>query len=127
MKLSHIMGALLAGGSLLALPACSSHHPGAVHHQGYDAGYARGHDRAYDRGRHDGVKAGTRDWKRDQRFDPWRHGRYRSADSGYRSGYGPRLHYRRAYRAGFQAGYELGYGPSRGWRHSGYGRPRPRY
>lgn len=127
MKLSHVTGALLAGSSLLAVPACSSHHPGAVHHPGYYEGHARGHEAAYDRGHHDGVKAGTKDWKRDKRFDPWRHGRYRSADSGYRSRYGPRSYYRRTYRSGFQSGYELGYGPPRSWRHRGSRRARPRY
>jgi len=126
MKLSHMMGSLLTGVCLLALPACSVHHPGAAYHYGDDARLARGNGRAYDRGYHDGMKAGTSDWRRDRRFDPWRHGRYRSADSGYRSRYGPRPYYRRTYRSGFRAGYELGYGPPHGRRLGGHRGTRPR-
>jgi hypothetical protein len=127
MKLTQPTGALVAGLSLLAASACSSHHPGAVSHPGHYGDYARGHDAAYARGYHDGVKAGVKDWKRDKRFDPWRHGRYRSADSGYRSRYGPRVDYRRAYRAGFRTGYDLGYAPPRDWRYRGSRRTRPRW
>ena len=127
MKLTHTTGALFAAVSLLAVLACSAHHPGAYHHPGYHHDDdSRGRDRAYERGYHDGLKAGTKDWKRHRRFDPWRHRRYRSADSGYRSRYGPRGWYQQAYRAGFQTGYELGYAPPRRWRYSDR-RARPRW
>jgi hypothetical protein len=114
MTLTHRTAALLAGLSLLALPACSSHHPGAVHRGSGYWEHARGHDVAYDRGYRDGLKAGLKDWKRGRRFDVWRHGRYRSGHSGYRSRYGARSHYQRAYRAGFRTGYHAGYGSYRG-------------
>jgi hypothetical protein len=115
MTLTRETGALLVGLSLLAPPACSSHYPGAVYHHGDHWDVSQGRDRAYDRGYHDGVKAGMKDWRRERRFDVWRHRRYRNGDSGYRSRYGPPSYYRRAYRAGFRAGYRVGYGPSRGW------------
>jgi len=116
MKATLVNGVLLAGLSLLVTPACAVHHPGAYHHRGAYADSARGQQRAYDRGYHHGVQAGTRDWERHWRFDPWRHSRYRNADSGYRSRYGPRQYYSRAYRAGFRAGYERAYGPRGGRR-----------
>ena len=106
---------LLASLSLLAAPACSTHYPGAYPHGGAYGEHTRDLRRAWDRGYRDGVRAGVKDWKRHRRFDPWRHGRYRSADSGYRSRYGPRPYYSRAYRSGFRAGYEQGYGRRRGW------------
>ena len=120
MKSTLVHSALLVGLGVLAAPACSAHHPGAYHQRGDYTQYARGQQRAYDRGFHQGVEAGARDWKRRQRFDPWRDSRYRSADSGYSSRYGPRQPYGRAYREGFRAGYERGYGP----RGRGHGRPR---
>jgi len=127
MKLNHTTGALIAAVSLLAVPACSAHHPGVYHDPGYHYDDdARGRDRAYERGYRDGLKAGTKDWRRHKRFDLWRHGRYRSADSGYRSRYGPRGYYRRAYRAGFRTGYDLGYAPPRRHRYSDR-RARPRW
>ncbi len=128
MKLTHTAGALLAAVSLLAVPACSAHHPGGYYDPGYHYDdYARGRDRAYERGYHDGLKAGVKDWKRHKRFDPWRHRRYRNADSGYRSRYGSRAHYGRAYRTGFRTGYELGFSPPRDRRYRGPRRARPRW
>jgi hypothetical protein len=125
MKLTPTTGALFAAVSLLAMPACSAHHPGTYHDPGYHYDdYRRGRERAYERGYRDGLKAGAKDWERHRRFDPWRHGRYRDGDSGYRSRYGPRGHYRRAYRTGFRTGYELGYTSPRGWRHTRRARPR---
>jgi hypothetical protein len=125
MKATLVNGVLLAGLSLLVTPACATYPPGAYHHgEGY-RDTARGQQRAYDRGYHHGVKAGIKDWKRHRRFDPWRHSRYRNADSGYRSRYGPRPYYSRAYRAGFREGYERGYG-RRGGRHDRYGYSVPR-
>ena len=114
MRATFINGVVLAGLSLLVAPACSTHHPGAVHYGGAYGEYARGQQRAYDRGYHDGVQAGVRDWSRHRRADLWRHSRYRNADSGYSSRYGPRPSYGRAYRAGFRAGYAQGYGLRRG-------------
>jgi hypothetical protein len=117
------MKATLRGGvlpaclGLLALPACSTHYPGAFHQGGAYEEHARDQHAAYDRGYHHGVKAGVKDWKRHRRFDPWRHSRYRHADSGYKSRYGPRGSYSRAYRVGFRAGYQWGYGQP-GGRHT---------
>jgi hypothetical protein len=109
-------GVLLGVLSLLAAPACSAH-SGAFHHGGAYGGHAEGQQqKAYDRGYHHGVKAGVKDWERHRPFDPWRHSRYRNADSGYRSRYGPRPYYARAYRAGFREGYERAYGRRGGWR-----------
>lgn len=119
-------GAVLTGLTLLAAPACSTHHPGPYHGPGIDYRDTRGHDRAYERGYHHGVEAGVKDWRKDRRFDPWRHGKYRSGDSGYSSRYGPREYYCRAYRAGFRTGYELGYSPPRKG-HRGRWSHRPRY
>lgn len=114
MKATFVSGILLAGVSLLVVPACSTHSPGSFHHGSAHREYAQGQQRAYDRGYRQGVKAGVKDWKRHRRFDPWRHGRYRSADSGYSSRYGPRPSYGRAYRSGFRTGYAQGYSPRRG-------------
>jgi hypothetical protein len=126
MKPTLVQGVLLAGLGLLLAPACSTHHPGPYHRGGGYQDYGRVHDGAYGRGYHHGVKAGARDWKRNRRFDLWRHDRYRSGDSGYRSRYGPRSQYCRSYRSGFRAGYERGYRPARHRRagRGGYGGPR---
>lgn len=125
MKLNRTTGSLLAAASLLAVPACSAHHPGTYRGAAYsyERYEPRGHERAYERGYHDGLKAGAKDWHRHKRFDPWRHGRYRSGSSGYHSRYGPRDLYRRAYRAGFRTGYDAAYAPPRHWYRADRRRP----
>jgi hypothetical protein len=123
MKVTLVNGVLLAGLGLLAMPACATRYPGTFHHGGAYSEYERGQDRAYERGYHHGVKAGAQDWRHHRRFDPWRHGRYRSADSGYSTRYGPLPSYSRAYRAGFRNGYERGYGGGR-YSRPGYAVPR---
>jgi hypothetical protein len=58
------------------------------------------------RGYEDGIVKGREDVRDRDRFDPARHGWYRSADRGYNSRYGSREDYRTEYRRGFLAGYE---------------------
>lgn len=67
---------------------------------GFDEGYRKGLDDGRDR----------------DRPDVWQHGRYRSADHGYRRDYGPKGLYQQAYRSGFERGYEQGYREGRGRR-----------
>lgn len=64
---------------------------------GYDAGYSDGYEKGVD-------DADDRD-----RFDPLRHGRYKSADRGYDRRYGSKDAYKNIYREGFRVGYERGY------------------
>lgn len=64
---------------------------------GFDEGYRKGLDDGRDR----------------DRGDPWRHGRYRDADQGYRREYGPKSVYQQAYRAAFERGYAEGYQDAR--------------
>ena len=121
MKQVKVAASLAAGLGLIILPGCASGYAGGGppihhHHRHLAPHYGYGQSEAYDRGYHDGVKAGVKDWRRDRRFDYWRHKRYRRGDSGYRSRYGPKSYYREAYRAGFEAGYRLGYGPPRPYR-----------
>jgi hypothetical protein len=77
-----------------------------------DYGYASD---AFRRGYDDGVTKGREDARDGDRFDPARHGWYRSADRGYNSRYGSRDEYRTEYRRGFLAGYESAHegGPRR--------------
>lgn len=66
-------------------------------------------DIASSNGFEEGYRKGRDDGRDRDRFDVRRHGRYRSADQGYRREYGPKDIYRQAYRAGFERGYEAGY------------------
>lgn len=77
---------------------------------------------AYSNGYMDGYDKGRGDGRGRRAFDPYRHGRYRSANHGYKREYGPRVDYAYAYRDGFQAGYEAGYRDARVYR--GYPRGR---
>lgn len=61
---------------------------------------------AYQRGYDDGVVKGREDVRDGDRYDPARHGWYRSADRGYNNRYGSRDGYREDYRRGFLAGYD---------------------
>lgn len=62
---------------------------------------ARGYSDGYDRGLEDGRERA--------RYDPVRHGDYRSADEGYQRQYGSKDAYKNNYRAGFRQGYDDGY------------------
>lgn len=66
-------------------------------------------DTAFENGYRDGLDQGEKDGRGNDRLDPTRHGRYRSADRGYIDSYGDKNRYKAAYRDGFQAGYQEGY------------------
>lgn len=69
-------------------------------------GYYGYESEGYRRGYEDGAVKGREDVRDGDRFDPARHGWYRSGDRGYNSRYGSREAYREDYRRGFLAGYE---------------------
>jgi hypothetical protein len=66
-------------------------------------------DTAFQNGYRDGREKGLEDGRDNDRFDPTRHSRYRSADRGYVDSYGSKNAYKDAYREGFRAGYEEAY------------------
>jgi hypothetical protein len=68
----------------------------------------------------DGFDKGREDVRDRDRFNPERHGRYRSADRGYRREFGGKDDFRRLYRQGFLQGYRDGYQGTR--RDRGWGR-----
>jgi hypothetical protein len=74
---------------------------------------------AFYAGYKDGYDKGLDDADDNDRYDPTRHGRYRSGDHGYEREYGSKEGYRVLYRDGFRAGYDAGYrdvrAPRRGW------------
>jgi hypothetical protein len=51
----------------------------------------------------------SKTWRDNDRFDPTRHGRYRSGDHGYDRRYGSKEEYKSTYREGFRSGYEEAY------------------
>jgi hypothetical protein len=63
----------------------------------------------FDNGYRDGYDKGLEDARDNDRFDPTRHGRYRSGDRGYDRRYGSKEEYKSAYREGFRSGYEEAY------------------
>ncbi len=74
-------------------------------------------DPAFARGFSDGFDKGLEDARDHDRYDPVRHGDYRSADNGYRGNYGSKDAYKNNYRTGFRQGYEQGYRDRTGrWR-----------
>ena len=75
----------------------------------------------YDRGYRDGVTKAQEDVRDNDRYDPARHGWYKSADRGYESRDGAKDDYRAAYRAGFVEGYDNAYRPNRNTRNTGDG------
>ncbi|HEY1308884.1 MAG TPA: hypothetical protein VGF24_35325 [Vicinamibacterales bacterium] len=99
--------------------------------RGFSSGYREGFDRvrvnvqyrddrwdrgprgyqepAFARGYSDGRKQGIDDGHDRDRYDPVRHGDYRSADHGYERSYGSKDAYKNNYRSGFRQGYEDGY------------------
>ena len=64
---------------------------------------------AFQQGYRDGLDKGREDANDRDRFDPNRHGWYRSANRGYDDDYGSQAQYQTRYREGFQAGYTEGY------------------
>jgi hypothetical protein len=76
---------------------------------------------AFDNGYKDGYDKGRADARDNDRYDPVRHRRYRSADHGYNGRYGSKEEYKTVYREGFLAGYEEGYRDT-----TDYGRDRRR-
>lgn len=60
-------------------------------------------------GYQDGYEKGLEDARDNDRFDPTRHGRYRSGDRGYDRRYGSKEEYKSVYREGFRSGYEEAY------------------
>ena len=69
---------------------------------------------AFARGYSDGWDKGLDDGRDRDRYDPVRHGDYKSADQGYNRSYGSKDAYKNNYRAGFRQGYEDGYRDARG-------------
>jgi hypothetical protein len=91
-------------------------------------------DVAFENGYRDGLEKAREDLRDRDRYDPARHGRYRSGDHGYNKRYGPKDDYKDVYRQGFLQGYDDAY--SRGYRsgspgygagYPGYGSGYPRY
>jgi hypothetical protein len=73
-------------------------------------GRVRGYQEpAFARGYSDGWEHGLEDSRDRDRYDPVRHGDYRSADQGYQRSYGSKDAYKNNYRSGFRQGYEDGY------------------
>jgi hypothetical protein len=64
---------------------------------------------AYSVGYKDGYDKGRDDADDNDRYDPARHGRFKSADHDYEREYGSKEQYRIVYRDGFRAGYDAGY------------------
>jgi hypothetical protein len=79
---------------------------------GRNGSYAR-ISAAYNQGRNDGVTKAREDMRDGDRYDPARHGWYKSGDRGYNSRYGSRADYRDDYRAGFVDGYDNTYRDNR--------------
>lgn len=92
--------------------------------RGFETGYRSGFQRvrpfvgsrrgglsepAFARGYADGFEKGREDWEDRDRYDPVRHGDYRSGDKGYSDHHGSRDAYKQFYREGFREGYEAGY------------------
>lgn len=63
----------------------------------------------YRNGYTDGVSKAQEDTRDGDRFDPARHGWYKSANRGYNSRYGSRDQYAQEYRDGFLEGYRYTY------------------
>jgi hypothetical protein len=63
----------------------------------------------FDKGYQDGFYHGERDDRRDENFNFWHDGRYRSGDAGYRPYYGRHHEYVSGYRAGYERGYREAY------------------
>jgi hypothetical protein len=71
---------------------------------------------ASDFGYRDGYEKGLNDVRKHDRYDPGRHGWYKSADRGYDRQFGSKDRYKDRYREAFISGYSQGYRQSRGGR-----------
>ena len=71
-------------------------------------------DSAWVQGFDDGYEEGRKDGRDRHRLDPVAESRYRSADRGYNSHYGPKEVYKEVYREAFRDGYLRGYEEFRG-------------
>lgn len=121
-----LVAGLLVIGAGLAAPApvrAESHI--AVWIGGHDSrpyGYERGYGApdtyqlGYSRGYQDGYHEGKDDGEDHDNYDFWREKRYRNADSGYHSEYGPKWEYQRGYRAGYESAYRRAYGQAARYR-----------
>jgi len=83
-------------------------YPGGYGYPGNDR-YGYGSHPAHAAGLRDGYEKGREDARDRDRYDPVRHGWYRSGDRDYRREYGSREQYRDLYRQAFRQGYERGY------------------
>lgn len=115
------IGAIL--GAVVAADDDAQYGPGYRDRYGYGRDdYRRGDSRrgeyASNNGYRDGYEKGLDDARDHDRYDLWRHRRYRDADHGYDRDYGmSRNSYRDIYRRGFARGYDEGYRAAarRGW------------
>lgn len=88
-------------------PADVRRSPGQYGRRGGQSGAA---SVPFGNGYEDGFNEGRDDARDRDRFEPERHGRFRSADRGYNDRFGwSREQYREVYREGFIAGYEDGF------------------
>lgn len=114
MKTLRFVSAVVLALGAMASTACAT---GYAYGQGpyrdgrpYNSGYYREIERrAYDNGFREGLRRGERDGRSNHRYEPQRHGEWRSADDGYRREYGDPNLYRRSFRTGFEAGYSQAY------------------
>jgi hypothetical protein len=139
-----VAGLIVLGAGLAApVPARAESHIAVWIHGGHDSrpyGYGDGYDNGYasadsyrlgySRGFQDGFHEGKDDGEDHDSYDFWREKRYRNADSGYHSEYGPKWEYQRGYRSGYESGYRRAYAQAcryRDGRDYGYAREHRRY
>ncbi len=87
--------------------------PGTRYPRGSRGDYESAGQLGYSQGYHDGFEKGEEDYRKHRRPELSRHDRYRDADHGYKSRYGPKPAYRYGYREGFEEGYREAYGGRR--------------
>src|SRR5262245_14618467 len=107
MNTRRIVPAVAIALSALASTACATGYAYSQPRPYYD--YREMERRAYDNGFREGVRVGEHDARDNRRYEPSRHGEWRSADDGYRHEFGNRDVYRRNFRGGFEAGYSQGF------------------
>lgn len=110
------IGAIL--GAAIAADDDPRYGPGYRSRYGYGWDDGRRGEWASRNGYRDGYEKGLDDARDRDRYDLWRHRRYRDADHGYDRDYGmSRDHYREIYRRAFASGYDAGYRAAarRGW------------
>ena len=82
----------------------------------YNGAYHQLSNIAYENGFTDGYDEGRKDGRGRRLNDPIAESRYRNADHGFNSRYGPRELYKDTYRQGFLQGYDRGYREGRSYR-----------